>query len=237
MRFVLKIFAAPFVLALSLAVGVLSFVFSLASWAFSILSLLFAVCALFSIFIEGDMRRHFGTLCPEVCRVWGGSPTSIFAGPSGRKNSECLYTRPACRSVQPQKRHKKTESAFSHFPRFFGVFDCPDYSFHQPQVFFVHRTEHHINAAFASAGGSLVWIKELIHRYIEHCHHLIKGVQARMLTVVFVIHDGAGITVNDIGKLLLCHSAGFTRPLDSEPYIMEIKFALIAFKLHRHHPM
>ena len=54
MRFVLKIFAAPFVLALSLAVGVLSFVFSLASWAFSILSLLFAVCALFSIFIEGD---------------------------------------------------------------------------------------------------------------------------------------------------------------------------------------
>ena len=39
MRFVLKIFAAPFVLALSLAVGVLSFVFSLASWAFSILSL------------------------------------------------------------------------------------------------------------------------------------------------------------------------------------------------------
>ena len=40
MRFVLKIFAAPFVLALSLAVGVLSFVFSLASWAFSILSLL-----------------------------------------------------------------------------------------------------------------------------------------------------------------------------------------------------
>jgi len=34
MRFVLKIFAAPFVLALSLAVGVLSFVFSLASWAF-----------------------------------------------------------------------------------------------------------------------------------------------------------------------------------------------------------
>ena len=43
MRFVLKIFAAPFVLALSLAVGVLSCVFSLASWAFSILSLIFAV--------------------------------------------------------------------------------------------------------------------------------------------------------------------------------------------------
>ena len=31
------------------------------------------------------MRRHFGTLCPEVCRVWGGSPTSIFTAPRGAK--------------------------------------------------------------------------------------------------------------------------------------------------------
>ena len=54
MRIILKIIAAPFVLALTLAVAVLSFVFSLASWAFSVLSLLFAACALFSIFIEGD---------------------------------------------------------------------------------------------------------------------------------------------------------------------------------------
>ena len=54
MRIILKLFAAPFVLALTLAVAVLSFLFSLASWAFGVLSLLFAVCALFSIFIEGD---------------------------------------------------------------------------------------------------------------------------------------------------------------------------------------
>lgn len=54
MRFILKIFAAPFVLALSLAVGVLSFVFSLASWAFSILSLICAVTALFAWFVGGD---------------------------------------------------------------------------------------------------------------------------------------------------------------------------------------
>jgi uncharacterized membrane protein len=67
MRFVLKIFAAPFVLALSLAVGVLSFVFSLASWAFSILSLLFAVCALFSIFIEGDTAWGIQGLVIAFC--------------------------------------------------------------------------------------------------------------------------------------------------------------------------
>ena len=54
MRIILKIIAAPFVLALSLAVGVLSFVFSLASWAFSILSLICAVTALFAWFVGGD---------------------------------------------------------------------------------------------------------------------------------------------------------------------------------------
>ena len=67
MRFVLKIFAAPFVLALSLAVGVLSFVFSLASWAFSILSPLFAVCALFSIFIAGDTAWGIQGLVIAFC--------------------------------------------------------------------------------------------------------------------------------------------------------------------------
>ena len=67
MRFVLKIFAAPFVLALSLTVGVLSFVFSLASWAFSIPSLLFAVCALFSIFIEGDTAWGIQGLVIAFC--------------------------------------------------------------------------------------------------------------------------------------------------------------------------
>ncbi|GAB2046202.1 hypothetical protein AGATL06_27010 [Agathobaculum sp. TL06] len=58
-----------------------------------------------------------------------------------------------------------------------------------------------------------------------------------MLTVVFVIYDGAGITVNDKGQLILCHPAGFSFALYLAPYIVEIKFALIAFKFHRHHPM
>ena len=43
MRIILKIIAAPFVLALTLTVGVLSFIFSLASWAFNILCLLCSV--------------------------------------------------------------------------------------------------------------------------------------------------------------------------------------------------
>ena len=75
---------------------------------------------------KGAKRRHFGTLCPEVSRVWGGSPTSIFAALSGRKNSECQYTHPACRFVQARKWRKKRRSRFLRSLRFSGVFDCPD---------------------------------------------------------------------------------------------------------------
>ncbi|WP_279067768.1 CD1845 family protein [Intestinimonas butyriciproducens] len=67
MRIILKLFAAPFVLALTLAVVVLSFLFSLASWAFGVLSLLFAVCALFSIFIEGDTAWGIHGLVIAFC--------------------------------------------------------------------------------------------------------------------------------------------------------------------------
>lgn len=76
--------------------------------------------------IKGAAHRHFGTKCPEVRRVWGGSPTSVFAAPSGRKNSKCGYTCPACRIVQPPKWRKNEGHAFLRFPRFSGAFDCPD---------------------------------------------------------------------------------------------------------------
>ena len=52
MRIVLKILAAPFVLALTLMVAVLNFSVSLASWVFSILSLVLAGCGLFELFIR-----------------------------------------------------------------------------------------------------------------------------------------------------------------------------------------
>ena len=43
-----------------------------------------------------------------------------------------------------------------------------------------------------------------------------------MLAIVFVVHDGTGITVNDIGKLLLCHARIFPSFLDGYSYIPEI---------------
>ena len=43
-----------------------------------------------------------------------------------------------------------------------------------------------------------------------------------MLTVVFVIYDGAGITVNNIGQYLVRHLLAFPLLLDLTPYIVEI---------------
>lgn len=43
-----------------------------------------------------------------------------------------------------------------------------------------------------------------------------------MLAIVFVVHDGAGIPVNDKGQLLLCHAPALSSFLDGCPYIVEI---------------
>lgn len=67
MRIILKIIAAPFVLALTLVVAVLSFAFSLAAWVFSTLSFLFAACALFAIFIEGNTAWGIQGLVIAFC--------------------------------------------------------------------------------------------------------------------------------------------------------------------------
>lgn len=50
MRIILKLFAAPFVLALTLLVAALSFCVSIATWAFGILSSICAICGLFDLF-------------------------------------------------------------------------------------------------------------------------------------------------------------------------------------------
>jgi hypothetical protein len=54
MRIILKLFAAPFVLALTLLVAALSFCVSIATWAFGILSSICAICGLFDLF-RGDV--------------------------------------------------------------------------------------------------------------------------------------------------------------------------------------
>ena len=71
-----------------------------------------------------------------------------------------------------------------------------------------------------------------VYRYIEHCHHLIKGIEAGVLTVILVIHDSARSPVNNISQLLLRHPAGLPRSLDGASYIVKIKSSFISLNLH-----
>ena len=74
MRIILKIIAAPAVLALTLIVAVLNFSVSLASWVLGILSLVLAVCGLFELFIQSNpqLLSPFGLPAAAewlVCRL------------------------------------------------------------------------------------------------------------------------------------------------------------------------
>ena len=128
---------------------------------------------------------------------------------------------------------KKTKAALSlRILRFFGRFHRLDGGLHDFQFFFVQGIKHSLNSFPALAPSILGRIEVLIYRYIEHCDHLIKSIEARVLAVILVIHDGARSPVNNIGQLLLRHPAGLPRPLNGEPYIVKIKSSFISFKLH-----
>jgi len=164
----------------------------------------------------------------------GSSPTSIFAGPAPCKNfgvwphPNCLPKR-ATRNMAQKKRRLRFLLRFLRFFRCFHRLDC---SFNDFQFSFVQGVQHGINPLSALAPAILGRVKVLIHRYIKHCDHLIKGVEAWMLAVIFVIHNGTRSAVDNIGQLLLRHAAGFSCPLDGEPYIVKIKASFISFYLH-----
>lgn len=77
MRIILKILAAPFVLALTLLVAVLNFSVSLASWVFGILSLILAVCGLFELFIQHNASWGLPGLCLPFCFPPMGCPQQL----------------------------------------------------------------------------------------------------------------------------------------------------------------
>ena len=53
-----------------------------------------------------------------------------------------------------------------------------------------------------------------------------------MLSIVFVIHDGARVAVNDITKLLLRHALTLTGLLDRKSNSVKVKFALVPLDFH-----
>ncbi len=64
---ILKILAFPFMVALTVAVAVLSFLTSLAEWICGVLSGIFALCALFAWFIQGDATWGIQGLIIAFC--------------------------------------------------------------------------------------------------------------------------------------------------------------------------
>lgn len=64
---ILRILAVPFMVALTLALAILSFLFSLADWIFGVLSGIFALCALFALFIRGDTAQGIQALIIAFC--------------------------------------------------------------------------------------------------------------------------------------------------------------------------
>ena len=57
MRFILKIFAAPIVVVLTILVAVLSFLLSMATWILNILALFFFICGIFAWAIAHEAKE------------------------------------------------------------------------------------------------------------------------------------------------------------------------------------
>lgn len=165
---------------------------------------------------------------------FGELPNKHFCGPCALQKFRSVATPELlAKTRNPQHGAKKRRLRFLlRFLRFFRCFHRLDCSFNDFQFSFVQGVQHGINPLSALAPAILGRVKVLIHRYIKHCDHLIKGVEAWMLTIIFIIHNGTRSAVNNIGQLLLCHAAGFSCPLDGEPYIVKIKASFISFYLH-----
>ena len=50
--------------------------------------------------------------------------------------------------------------------------------------------------------------------YIQQSDNFIKGIQARMLTTIFKIHNGTRCTINELREVFLCPAFGFSFALD-----------------------
>ena len=70
----------------------------------------------------GATHRDFGTICPEVQRVWGAPQQAFLRALRPAKISECGHTRIACQNAQPATWRKKTEVTLSFtFPPFLSM--------------------------------------------------------------------------------------------------------------------
>ena len=111
--------------------------------------------------------------------LWGLSLNKHFGRCNPTKIAKHVYVCIACHLATPPKTAQKTEvCALLHILRFFGLLHGLNGGLHDFQFFFVQSVEHGVNPLSAFAPFILGRIEILIYRYIEHCHHLIKGIEA-----------------------------------------------------------
>lgn len=60
----------------------------------------------------GATHRDFGTICPEVQRVWGAPQQAFLRALRPAKISECGHTRIACQNAKPATWRKKRRLRF-----------------------------------------------------------------------------------------------------------------------------
>ena len=128
----------------------------------------------------------------------GSSPTSIFAGPAPCKNFG-VWPHPNCLPKRATRNMAQKNGGYAFFYVSSVSFDAfiawivastifnslSSKAFNMASIRFLHSLP-------------LFWTgKSIDHRYIKHCDHLIKGVEAWMLTIIslYIMVRGARSTI------------------------------------------
>lgn len=181
----------------------------------------------FSFKDRANKRLYTNGSYKTVDHIWGAPQQAFSQGQRHKKIAGVATPALLAVSCKPENSAKNGGHAFLRSLRFFGGFHRLDGGLNDFQVFLIQRVEHSINPFSALAILILGWVKILIYRYVEHCDHLIKSIQTWVLSVIFIIHNGAWCSVNNKSQLFLCHTTGLPSSLDGPSYIVKIKSSFV----------
>ena len=170
---------------------------------------------------RGRAAANFGPTWPEVPGLGRLPNKHFFTTRKGLKKQVSIHL-PCLPFSETPETPRKTEVAFSHFLRFLCGYKRLNGGLDNLQFLLVQRIEHDFDMLFATALVVLRRKEKLVYGYIEHRDHLIKGIEAWMLAVILVIHDGARGTVKNRCQLLLRHAPCLTRLFNGKAQTVKI---------------
>ena len=110
-------------------------------------------------------------------RVWGGSPTSVFAARRDAKIASVATLALLAVSAFPgNPTEKRRQRRFLRSLRSTVFYDCVDNALDEPQLAFVERIKLNIDSLLCGFIGPHIGIKVFIHGDTEHRYHLVKGI-------------------------------------------------------------